>query len=117
MSSWPGPTLEDFLAWNFDFVIVGKDDPNVSLGMAEAIGTIPARRRLTLDHVADVAESLEPHRESMEYALDRYDEDRHGSWRDYSIEVATRAPDSAFDKAKAVLDSIVSSRVAEQGRK
>jgi hypothetical protein len=69
MSSIPGYTLEDFL-----------ED--------ELYGAIPSVEMVAL---------CEPYRESVEYALDDFDQETQ-SWRDYSSGVADHIPEKVWFK-------------------
>lgn len=83
MSSLPGYTLEDYVAWRLDIVIEGQPDPNFSLFMAEALGTIPPRPVLSQEEFKNVLDLYEPFRQQVEYLLREYDEEAQ-SWRDYA---------------------------------
>jgi hypothetical protein len=82
MSEIPGYTLESFLLWNFDLVAEGHDEADLSLGLAEMLGTIPLRPRLSQERFAKIVADFEPHRERVEESLRDYDPDH--SWRDYA---------------------------------
>ena len=83
MSSIPGRTLEDLVAWCYDIIVEGQDDPNTSLQIAEMLGTSAGRRPvLTEAEFAPLLARFESHRESAEYLLGEFDEDCQ-SWRDY----------------------------------
>lgn len=85
MSSCPGLTLEDFLAWQYDLVVEDQDEANISLGLAEALGTAVTRRQvLTQKEFAVIVQLFEEHREGIEDKLLDYDEEDHGSWRTYA---------------------------------
>lgn len=83
MSSRPGLDLEDYLAWLYDLVVVGQDDPNFSLGLAEALGNIEPRPRLTQEQFKGLTDLMEDVRESVEDKLLDFDEENQ-SWRDYA---------------------------------
>lgn len=38
MSSLPGFTLEAFLCWQYDLIVEGEEEANLSLGLAEFLG-------------------------------------------------------------------------------
>lgn len=103
MSSIPGYTLEDFLAWNFD-VVVNDSETNFSLGMAEALGNRPRRPRLTAEQFAPIVELYEEHREKVEERLLDFDEECQ-SWRDYAGCVFDFIPDELDEKARELLKS------------
>lgn len=89
MSSWPGPRLEDFAGWTFDFVPLyeggGESDVNPSLFLAEAIGRREPRPRFSAEQVKAIIAPLEPYREEIEDYLNEYSEEEYGSWRDYAL--------------------------------
>lgn len=103
MSSLPGFTLESFVAWNYDIVVEGQNDPNTSLQIAEALGTATQRRpRLTQEQFAKVVAIFEPHRERVEDRLGYFDEDCQ-SWRDYAGYSFDFIADETYDEGKRVL--------------
>ena len=104
MSSKPGNTLEDFLLWDFDIVVPDMNDANVSLMMAEALGNIPQRPRLTKEQFAQVVAMFEPYRESVEIALDNFDEESQ-SWRAYAGAAFDWLPDELIKNARARVNS------------
>lgn len=83
MSSIPGRSLEDYIAWNYNIVVIGEDENNVSLGLAEAIGTFKPRSRLTKGQFKVILDHFETKRDEIEEGLLDFDEEDHGSWRDY----------------------------------
>jgi hypothetical protein len=83
MSSLPGYTLEDFVAWQWNLVVDKAPENNISLGMAEALGNSKPRPRLTKEQFAPIVAIYEPFREDIERRLADFDEDTQ-SWRDYS---------------------------------
>jgi hypothetical protein len=84
MSSLPGLTLEELVAWNFNVVVTGPEpiDSNWSLRAAETLGTIPPRRRLSPVEFAPVVAIYEPVRAEAERLLAAFDPETQ-SWRDY----------------------------------
>lgn len=62
MSEYPGPKLEDLLRDTF--------------GVSPSDEFFPG-----------LVQFYEPYREQIERRLDDFDEDEHGSWRDYKYEV------------------------------
>lgn len=104
MSSIPGYTLEAFLAWNWNLVVEDLDESNVSVGIAEMIGTCPATRpRLTKEQFSKIVALYEPHRESIEERLDNFDEDNQ-SWRSYAQYVMDD-DEELDDKVKEIIAS------------
>lgn len=91
MSSIPGYTLEEFLAWEYNLVVEDLGEVNVSMGLAEVLGTATyARRTLTKEEFSKLVELYEPSREVVESALLDYDEEENGSWRTYGCYVLNR---------------------------
>lgn len=84
MSSLPGFSLESYLLWNFDLVVEDQEEANVSLGLAEALGNIEPRPRMSQADFAKLAARYEPYREQVEYLLGDFDEETQ-SWRDYAF--------------------------------
>lgn len=84
MSSKPGNSLEDFLAWMFDVVVEGRDDANASLQIAEALGTTSrSRQRLTYEQFSKIVNLYESSRDYVERRLADFDEETQ-SWRGYA---------------------------------
>lgn len=84
MSSLPGLTLEAYVAWNYDLVVVDDaSEVNPSLGIAEVLGNAPRRRRVTKAELAEIVSHFEPYREPVENWLMDFD-DESQSWRDYA---------------------------------
>lgn len=83
MSSIPGYSLEDLVAWQYNITVVGQSDPNASLAIAEALG-ISGRVRplLTDEQFAPIVARFEEFREVAERRLDDFDEECQ-SWRTY----------------------------------
>lgn len=82
MSSFPGNKLEDFLAWNFNLVVEGRDDVSANLAMAELLGNITRRPRLTEIQFIPLVQYFEPKRNEIETTLANFDGETQ-SWRDY----------------------------------
>lgn len=102
MSSLPGYTLEDYVAWRLDIVVEGHLDPNFSLFMAEALGTIPRRPILLQKEFKDILDLYEPFRQQVEYLLHEYDEETQ-SWRDYAGYGFDFIPDEIDKQAYALI--------------
>lgn len=83
MSSRPGLDMESFLLWNYNLVVPDFDEANVSLGIAEFLGNIEPRKRMSKEEFSEIVEAHEPHRERIEYLLFDFDEETQ-SWRDYA---------------------------------
>lgn len=99
MSSLPGYTLEDYLAWCYNVSIIGRPESNVSVGMAEMLGTSTLMRPiLTEEQFKVLVDMFEPYRKPIQNRLDDFDEDEQ-SWRDYA--------GSAFDFLPDILDDAV----------
>lgn len=91
MSSCPGLTLELYLAWHYNLTVEELGEANISLALAEFIGTAPyARRTLTKDEFSKLVELYEPSRVTVEDMLMDYDEEHDGSWRTYGTYVLDR---------------------------
>lgn len=101
MSSRPGYTLESYVEWDLNLIVEGHDETNISLGLAETLGTIERRPHLAPDEFAPVLALFEPYRERVEYLLGEFD-DESQSWRAYSA-VFDFIPNSVFDEARAIL--------------
>lgn len=90
MSSLPGHTLEDFVAWQLDLRVVGYENANVSAAMAEAMGHQTRRRDVTpiqFRALVNLFEAFESEgdtgRDIIERRLNWFDEETQ-SWRDYA---------------------------------
>lgn len=84
MSSLPGTDLEAFLAWAYDLVVEDAVDANVSMGIAEMLGTaIKHRPVVSQEKFKELVTIYECDREVVERLLDDFDEDNQ-SWRDYA---------------------------------
>jgi hypothetical protein len=102
MSSIPGYTLEDFVAWQWNLVVDEAPENNISLGLAEALGNSKPRPRLTKEQFAPIVAIYEPFREDIERRLEDFDEDTQ-SWRDYSNYVdADITPDMEAEAERLV---------------
>ena len=106
MSSCPGSTLEDFLAWNFDLVVEDQRDPNFSLNIAEALGNIAPRPRMNREQFKKLVALFEHHREMVEYKLEDFDEDNQ-SWRDYAGGSFDFITDAEYKSGRLLMDEIV----------
>lgn len=70
MSSLPGYTLEEYIAWNWDLVVDDNSGVNTSLHLAEALGmSTTARPRITKEQFAPILALYEPYREQVENKL------------------------------------------------
>jgi len=99
MSSIPGYTLEAFLAWQFNLVIIGQTDANASRGMAESLGNAIPRPVLSNVQFAPLVALYEPHRETIERRLGDFDEDTQ-SWRGYAEVVDLDVPLETVEAAE-----------------
>ncbi len=84
MSSCPGTTLEEYLTWCYDIVVAGIGETNFSIGLAEALGNVKPRPRITKEQFEDIVHLFEEYRERVEDKLIDFSEEEHGSWRDYA---------------------------------
>lgn len=84
MSSFPGADLEDFLAWSYDLAVLGQEDANPSMRLAESLGTsIKVRPHITEEEFKELVSIFEPIRNTVEDLLLDFNEDSQ-SWRDYA---------------------------------
>lgn len=102
MSSIPGYTLEEYLAWYFSIIVEDLGETNFSVGMAEALGNIAPRPVVNKELFAKVVAYFEPHRESVENRLSDFDEESQ-SWRDYAGYAFDFIPESMEDTATAFI--------------
>lgn len=108
MSSLPGLTLEEYLAWLYDVVLDGKTQVNPSLTLAESLGTSRiVRPRLTTDEFHPVTAIFEPYRDHVEFMLASFDEST--SWRDYSG-YAFDVPDAVCAEGQRLKNKIMEAR-------
>jgi len=107
MSSLPGLTLEDFLAWNYDLIVDGDGSANPSLSIAEALGTssIP-RKNITGQLFAALVTLFEPHRELVEERLGEFDGETQ-SWRDYAGVSFDFISQDTYRQGKRLLNSLL----------
>lgn len=98
MSSIPGYELEDYVMWNHDLIVDGKDGANESLRIAEALGTSTRRIRITGAQFAPILALYEPYRGMVEHLLQEFD-DENQSWRDYAGCAFDAIPDGISDAA------------------
>lgn len=113
MSSIPDYTLEAYVLWNHDLVVEGHDDANSSLRIAEALGMPPHRLRLTAPEFKILMQLYEPIRDPVERYLNEFDEEEHGSWRDFSTVVHDCVPEVISDAACTYLDGIRDARTRQ----
>lgn len=83
MSSIPGLTLESYVMWNHDFIVIGHPSANASLQIAEALGINTRRVNLSQAQFNTVLTIYEPYRTIVETRLEDFDEENQ-SWRDYA---------------------------------
>jgi len=91
MSSIPGYTLEAFLAWQYNLIVEGEGENNVSRGMAESIGAAVRRPVLSKVQFKPLVAMYEPYREVIERRLDDFNEETQ-SWRGYAEYVDLDVP-------------------------
>lgn len=102
MSSIPGYTLEEFLAWNYNVIIEEQAESNVSIAMAEALGAVPHRPFISQEKFAPVVALFEEHREAVEHRLDEFDEDEQ-SWRGYAGNAFDFIPDELYEEGSVLI--------------
>lgn len=105
MSEIPGDTLEDFLAWYYNLVVVGQREANFALAGAEMMGTIPPRPRLSEEQFEKLVVIFEPERESIERMMEDYEPDEQ-SWRDYAGGIFYSLPEELFERGHRYLQSL-----------
>lgn len=91
MSSIPGYTLEAFVAWQFDLIVEGAGETNVSRGIAESIGNAVHRPVLSKVQFMPLVAMYEPYRETIERRLGDFNEETQ-SWRGYAEYVDLDVP-------------------------
>ncbi len=98
MSHCPGVYLEDFITDQFSLVDeAGEHGTSIRR-------IYKGQQILTADQFAELVKILEPHREDVERYLEDYDEEDHGSWRDYSSYAMAHILDAPeFDRAEELL--------------
>ncbi len=84
MSTIPGYTLERYVMWDLDLIVGDDRGANLSLSLVEAMGQPTRRIRITQAQFREILALYEPFRHAVECALNSYDEDESGSWRDYA---------------------------------
>lgn len=102
MSSLPGLSLEAFLCWQYDITVVGHEEANISLGMAEILGNIPRRPLLTEEQFKTIINLFEPYREQVEDRLLDFEEDEM-SWRSYACYAFDFIPEELDPQVMAIL--------------
>jgi hypothetical protein len=105
MSSRPGLTLESFIEWNWDLVVMDDSpDANVSLRLAEMMGKIHLRPRITPEQFSPILALYEPYREHVEHNLAEFDDETQ-SWRDYAG-YAFSIPKEVDDAARSLVHDL-----------
>lgn len=97
MSSIPGYTLEDFVAWQWNLIVEEQSESNVSLGMAEFFGTVSRRKTLTQTEFKEIISLYLPYRQVIEERLADFDEETQ-SWRGYAEVVDLDIPEEVQRK-------------------
>lgn len=97
MSSIPGYTLEDFVAWQWNLIVEEQSESNVSLGMAEFFGTVSRRKTLTQTEFKEIISLYLPYRQVIEERLADFDEETQ-SWRGYAEVVDPDIPEEVQRK-------------------
>lgn len=97
MSSIPGYTLEDFVAWQWNLIVEEQSESNVSLGMAEFFGTVSRRKTLTQTEFKEIISLYLPYRQIIEGRLADFDEETQ-SWRGYAEVVDPDIPEEVQRK-------------------
>lgn len=108
MSTIPGYTLECYVMWDLDLIVDDDRSANLSLSLAEAMGQPTRRTRITSAQFREILALYEPFRVAVERALDQYDEDDSGSWRDYAgFAMGDLIPTAVYDKARRAVANIL----------
>lgn len=102
MSSLPGYSLEDFVAWQWNLIVDEAPENNISLGIAEALGVKTNRVHITKEQFAPIVAIYEPFREDIERRLADFDEETQ-SWRSYAAYVDS----DVTPEIEAVVDRLV----------
>lgn len=103
MSSLPGLLLEDFVAWNFSLVVEEQNESNISVGLAEFLGTTKkTRRNLSKLEFLPVIKLFEQYRERVEERLLEFEEGT--SWRDYAGWAFEFIPNEIYEKAEKIIN-------------
>jgi len=105
MSSIPGYTLEAFIAWQWNLVVEDEAENNFSVGVAEMIGTVKPRPRVTKEQFTPLVALYEPYRGGIEDRLLDFDDDTQ-SWRSYAGYVDCDVPESVNEQAETLVDQI-----------
>lgn len=105
MSSCPGYNLEDYLAWCYDLRVEDQPEANVSLGLAETLGTIRERPILTKVQFNEIVKLFEEYRNEVEDKLLDFDEDEQ-SWRNYGCYAFEFLPDELDEVVKTMVNAI-----------
>ena len=105
MSSLPGHSLEAFLCWQYDLVVDGQGEANLSLGLAELLGTISPRPVLNEEQFKTIINLFEPYREQIEDRLSDFEEDEM-SWRSYACYAFDFIPEELDKQAIAILNEL-----------
>lgn len=105
MSSCPGLTLEAFLLWNYNITVQDGEEANVSVGIAEVLGTIKPRDHLTHDQLRTLSVIFEPFREDVERTLENFDEEKQ-SWRGYAGACFGFIPDIVYTEGQIYIQAL-----------
>lgn len=114
MSSIPGYTLEMFLKWLWNIRVVGTEEANVSVAMAELIGTVASRPMIDEGTFKNIVSMYEQYRESIEDRLADFDEETQ-SWRSYADHVDSDVPSNVSDAIKLMLNPTSPSCIPNEG--
>lgn len=105
MSSLPGFTLEAFLCWQYDLIVEGEEEANLSLGLAEFLGNIKPRPILNREQFKTIINLFEPYRDQIEDRLSDFEEDEM-SWRSYACYAFDFIPEEISKQAEAILNEL-----------
>ncbi len=113
MSSIPGLTLESYIMWNHNLVVIGYLSANTSLQIAEALGINTRRVSLSKAQFDTILEIYEPYRTIVETRLEDFDEETQ-SWRTYAGSCFNDIEDAIGDEVSLTLHNFSTERAMKQ---
>jgi hypothetical protein len=113
MSSIPGLTLESYVMWNHNLVVIGYPNANASLQIADALGINTYRVSLSQAQFDTILAIYEPYRTTVEYLLENFD-DNLLSWTDYAGVCFNGVTDTIGDEVSRALHKFCTERAMKQ---
>jgi len=113
MSSIPGLTLESYIMWNHNLVVIGYLSANTSLHIAEALGINTRRVNLSQAQFNTVLTIYEPYRADVERRLEDFNEETQ-SWRTYAGSCFNDIEDAIGDEVSLTLHNFSTERAMKQ---